>query len=220
MSAVHATRTSQDPSPSASRRLSKDGCTRPTRTALQIAPGIGYTAWRRVGSQLALIADSSSWWLGDWIVYGQGQYGKRYLEAIEATQLDYQTLRNYAWVARKFEPPRRRESLSFQHHVEVAGLPTQDQETWLDRAHIYHWSRTTLRNQVRMVRRHGNEPAITAVDTVTISVDPGRRTRWAEAAAADAHDLGNWILDALDEAATRRLTHGPDTDVQYPNSPE
>lgn len=166
---------------------------------------MAYAEWRRVGAHLALIADSSSWWLGDWIVYGQGQYGKRYLEAIEATHLDYQTLRNYAWVARSFAPPRRRPSLSFQHHLEVASLPEQEQETWLDRAHIFQWSKTRLRNQLRRARAEAGGRVLQIAERVTIDVESERRTRWAEAAAADANDLGSWILDALDAAAARRL---------------
>lgn len=205
MSGAHATRTSQAPPRESRLRLAQDGCTRPTRTALQIAPGIEYASWRQVGTKLAMIADSSSWWLGDWIVYGQGQYGKRYLEAIEATHLDYQTLRNYAWVARKFEPLRRRQTLSFQHHLEVAGLPVQDQETWLDRAHLHSWSRTQLRTALRVARTGAGAPMPVAVATVTINVDPNRHTRWAQAAAADAHDLSAWMIDMLDQAAARRL---------------
>jgi hypothetical protein len=186
--------------------VSPDRNTRTTPTALRIPSGMGYAEWKRIGTKIALIADSSSWWLGDWIVYGQGQYGRRYLEAIEATQLDYQTLRNYAWVARKFEPPRRRPSLSFQHHLEVASLPGSEQETWLDRAHIFRWSKTQLRGQLKRARVGVGVEALAAAETVTINVESGRRTRWAEAAAADAHDLSTWILDALDEAASRRLS--------------
>jgi hypothetical protein len=205
MSGAQATRRSQAPPPGARLRLSGSGCTRPTRTALQIAPGIEYASWKHVGTQLALIADSSSWWLGDWIVYGQSAYGKRYREAIEATHLDYQTLRNYAWVARKFDPLRRRQTLSFQHHLEVAGLSLRDQDTWLDRAHLNSWSRTQLRTELRSARIQASHPLAVAIDTVTINVEQTRRTRWAEAAAADEHDLTAWIVEALDEAAARRL---------------
>ncbi len=53
-------------------------------------------------------------------MFGERRFGTRYRSAIEATDLDYQTLRNYAWVARNVDAGRRREELSFQHHAEVA----------------------------------------------------------------------------------------------------
>ena len=202
---LHAIELDEGESPDGGRATSPDPNTRATPTALRIPAGMAYGDWKRVGTHLALVADSSSWWLGDWIVYGQGQYGKRYLEAIEATHLDYQTLRNYAWVARKFAPPRRRPTLSFQHHLEVAGLSEDEQETWLDRAHIFRWSKAQLRRQLKQARIEPQVPTLAAVDTVTINVESDRRTRWAQAAAAaDARDLGAWILDALDEAAARQ----------------
>jgi hypothetical protein len=208
MSAAQASRTSEVPSsnsPDPPQRLALDGDTKPTRTALLIAPGIAYSSWKHVGAQLALISDSSSWWLGDWIVYGQGQYGSRYRDALETTHLDYQTLRNYAWVARKFDPVRRRQALSFQHHLEVAGLAALDQDTWLDRAEINRWSKSQLRHHLKVGRIRADHPPVTVVDTLTISVESNRRKRWDQAAAADAHDLRTWILGALDEAATRVL---------------
>ncbi|MFD9426223.1 MULTISPECIES: hypothetical protein [unclassified Streptomyces] len=72
--------------------------------------------------------NSSAWWLADWLIHGEATYGwRRYKEAVERTGLDYQTLRHYAWVARRFEHDRRRDSLSFAHHAAVqsnrAALP-------------------------------------------------------------------------------------------------
>src|SRR6266545_6028251 len=88
-----------------------------TRVGLCIPADLSYEDWERAGSQLAGIVDSSSWWLGDWLVYGKKQYSDRYRRAIHAAGLQYQTLRNYAWVARRFELNRRRPKLSFQHHA-------------------------------------------------------------------------------------------------------
>jgi hypothetical protein len=44
------------------------------------------------------------------------------VDHIVATGLDYQTLRNYAAVARRFELSRRRDNLSFHHHAELCAL--------------------------------------------------------------------------------------------------
>ncbi|MFE0423313.1 LmbU family transcriptional regulator, partial [Streptomyces sp. NPDC058953] len=74
--------------------------------------------WERIGSSLRELSNSSAWWLGDWLVFGEAAYGwRRYREAIERTGLDYQTLRNYAWVARRFEHQRRRDPRCCAHQA-------------------------------------------------------------------------------------------------------
>jgi hypothetical protein len=72
-----------------------------------------------------------------------------YREAIDQTSLDYQTLRNYAWVARKFPMSRRRGKLSFAHHAEVTALPEPEQDFWLRKAEELDWTVKQLRLEVR-----------------------------------------------------------------------
>lgn len=107
-------------------------------------------SWERIGTNLRELVNSSAWWLADWLIYGEATYGwRRYKEAIERTGLDYQTLRNYAWVARRFEHHRRRDNLSFAHHAEVTRLSPPEQDYWLRKAEQQKWSRNELRRAVR-----------------------------------------------------------------------
>src|SRR5690242_15382937 len=92
---------------------------RSTPTSVQFDPRLPFEDWRAVGVKIASYTNASMWWLGDWLAFGRYKYGPRYRQAIGATGLDYKTLRNYAVVARRFEPARRRANLSFQHHAEV-----------------------------------------------------------------------------------------------------
>jgi hypothetical protein len=179
------------------------------RTSLSIPPGMSLDAWRRVGRQIFVVADSSAWWLGDWLIYGRSQYPDRYQRAIAETSLDYQTLRNYAWVARQFSVARRRESLSFQHHAELASLTVAEQDLWLDRAQHFGWSRNALRQQVRASRNAVRaSPAATPVTDITVRVVPDRSRRWEEAAATAQQDLLAWMTAVLDDAATSTLDLG------------
>ncbi|WP_274595155.1 LmbU family transcriptional regulator [Streptomyces sp. E2N166] len=112
--------------------------------------GLPERSWERIGSGLRELTNSSAWWLGDWLIYGETTYrARRYREAVERTGLDYQTLRNYAWVARRFEHHRRRDSLSFAHHAEVTSLPPAEQDHWLHEADRLKWSRNELRRALR-----------------------------------------------------------------------
>lgn len=169
------------------------------KNGLQITPGVPLEAWKRVGQQIHRIADSSCWWYGDWLVYGEQSYPGRYREAIRQTNLDYQTLRNYAWVARAFELSRRRDSLSFQHHAEVAALPDDQQEIWLSRATEFGWSRRRLREELKAARDVRSTGS--AMETVRVDIDATRHRRWLDAADALELSLREWVAVTLDEAA-------------------
>src|SRR5579883_1658446 len=102
-----------------------------TRVGLRFPDQLAYDRWKAAGFQIVRAVDSLAWCLGDWLVYGQQHYASRYQHAIELVGLDYQTLRNYAWVARRIELHRRRSALSFQHHAEVASMSDLEQDKWL-----------------------------------------------------------------------------------------
>ncbi|MFH8516599.1 LmbU family transcriptional regulator [Streptomyces gelaticus] len=107
------------------------------------------STWEKVGADLFSFADSSTWWIADWLVYGESAFHDRYEEAVKRTSLSYQTLRNYTWVARRFPLQRRRQALSFSHHLEVVALERPEQDYWLRRAEELGWSRNKLRGEVR-----------------------------------------------------------------------
>jgi hypothetical protein len=97
------------------------------RRELTLAEWIGH------GKCLGSVARASGWWIGDWIRYGNAKYGEKYEAAAKVTGYDIQSLMNMAYVARRFEISRRREKLSFSHHAELAALPPDQQDLWLDR---------------------------------------------------------------------------------------
>ncbi|GAA4542333.1 LmbU family transcriptional regulator [Amycolatopsis samaneae] len=174
------------------------------RTSLNLPPQIPLDEWSRIGHEIFVISESSTWWLGDWLIYGQAQYPDRYMHAIAKTSLDYQTLRNYAWVARRYSVARRRSALSFQHHAELASLPEEQQEKWLDRAEKFGWSRNELRNRVRASRkaaRAANDEDASDVLSIEMNVPADRKQRWLEAASTTKQDLLSWIVSILDSAA-------------------
>jgi hypothetical protein len=116
---------------------------------LLFARRLSLQSWKAIGQQLFAVAESSAWWIADWLAFGEATFKDRYLEAARETQLNYQTLRNYTWVARRFELSRRRDSLTFGHHAEVAALDVPEQDYWLRKAEEHGWSRNKLRWEVR-----------------------------------------------------------------------
>jgi hypothetical protein len=196
------------------------------RRGLQIPRPLSFERWLSVGRQLSDIYSSSAWYLGDWLVYGEVTYSGRYRYAIEQTCLDYQTLRNYAWVAKQFSLSRRRDSLSFSHHAEVAALAEPEQDFWLRKADEFVWPVKRLRQEVRTSlaeRTSGKESSPRAATTSRNQSDPQDQghlpalsvqirltQQQLEACQAVADMMGltmeEWAVLALDEATRRCLT--------------
>ena len=170
---------------------------------------LAFEAWQTIGSRIAAYANASSWWLGDWLVFGRMKYGRRYKDAIAATGLDYQTLRNYAVVSRRFDVSRRRDTLSFQHHAELCALSDDEQDRWLERAAAGGWSRRELR---RRLRAQIDPPPGLESGVVRVSVEGPRAALWQRAAEATGCALSMWIEQTLDEAAHDALAALSDRD--------
>ncbi|ANW16788.1 LmbU family transcriptional regulator [Streptomyces clavuligerus] len=166
---------------------------------LRIPAGLPFDSWCRLGSQIKRVSESSVWWLADWLVFGEEEYPDRYQVVIKRTSLSYQTLRNYAWVARKFPVARRRDALSLQHHAETAALPADEQDRWLERAERERWSARRLRRELR--GHHAVDGGAAARVQVTLNLDSERRGRWTQAAEAAHVPLMEWIVRTVDDAA-------------------
>jgi hypothetical protein len=195
------------------------------RKGLQLPQRLPFDKWLEIGYRLSSLATSSAWCLGDWLVYGEVAFTDRYRKAVDQTSLDYQTLRNYAWVSKRFDLSRRRDSLSFGHHAEVAALPEPEQDYWLRKAEELSWSRNHLRIEVQQSRRErerasksGHEVLATsgAADGAegdvpcrgsTLKVNFSSEQIEICQAAASARDLSleDWALCVLEEAARSAL---------------
>jgi hypothetical protein len=105
--------------------------------------------WVACGKRLVQVRSASSWWIGDWMRYGNAQYGEKYGAASLATGYDRQTLMNLAYVASRFPVERRRANVSWSHHAELAAMPEAEQEAWLDRIERDRLSVRSLREEAR-----------------------------------------------------------------------
>lgn len=174
-----------------------------------------YDKWLGIGRQLAAASTSSAWCLGDWLIYGENAYSGRYSDAIEQTSLDYQTLRNYAWVARRFPLARRRHALSVAHHAEVARLPEHEQDFWLRKAEEFSWSRNRLRKEVRasFAERcaapddEAASPQPSGGDTnIQVKLSWEQLQAYQAVAAKLGRSIEEWAAGALERAAQEELS--------------
>jgi hypothetical protein len=187
------------------------------RVGMRFPRQLPYDKWLGIGLQLAAVSTSSAWCLGDWLIHGEDAYSGRYRDAIEHTALDYQTLRNYAWVARRFSLSRRRDTLSFAHHAEVAGLPEHEQEFWLRKAEELSWSRNRLRQEVRgsLAERAAADDAEAARASlgepdavgarIQVRLSPEQLESCQTAAGRLGRSIEEWAAFALDRVAREEL---------------
>jgi hypothetical protein len=194
-----------------------------TKSGLRFSKTPSLSSWEGIGRHIISVADSSTWWIADWLVYGERTFKDRYVEAIEKTSLNYQTLRNYAWIARRFDHSRRREKLSFGHHSEVASLDSPEQDFWLRKAEELDWSRNELRRQVRAsLRERGNlavgpsssddnkaacpdnseaELGAPTRKTLSLALTSDQITLFEHTAGTHNMELHDWALTILESAA-------------------
>lgn len=185
--------------------LGADRGARAERSGLLLPDELSFEVWHQIGLQIFVVANSCAWWVGDWLAYGEDSFGDRYKQAITDTSLDYQTLRNYVWVAKNFTMSRRRDSLSFGHHAEVAALTEVEQDEWLTRAERFTWSRNELRRRIRATRLANRPSSLhkggTKTKTLKIDVAVERLDHWQLAAERMNCSVAEWIIVALDRAA-------------------
>jgi hypothetical protein len=91
-------------------------------TELVIDAGLAEGEWMQVGRMLAHVCQSALWWVGDLLLYGFQNYGKKasYDLAQQATSFTRSALYTCAYVAKRFPPHRRVAALTFHHHLMVA----------------------------------------------------------------------------------------------------
>ena len=116
---------------------------------LALPPGLAYARWEAIGRTLWAIEWARSWWLGDWLTYGEQAYGERHAQAEALAGYDYATLSGARWVCTRIPVGRRCRTLSFAHHREVAALEPAEQARWLAAAAREGWSPRDLRAVLR-----------------------------------------------------------------------
>ena len=122
-----------------------------TDTGLEVSGKPDFEEWMDYGATLkTLDGTSRQFAIGDWIVMGFDTYEHGKWEAIRQIWTDYNdgTLRNYEYTSRALKSSRRREDLSYSHHVEIANLPEDKQRHWLEQAATNKWSVATLRQKL------------------------------------------------------------------------
>lgn len=118
-------------------------------TQLVIRAELTEEEWLALGEKLRFVEGGIQWWIGDWMRYGQHRWGEKINTVVGMTGKSEQRVKNYQWVASRFETSRRRDLLSYTHHELVAAMPMPEQEEWLDYAVAERLSSKDLQRLLR-----------------------------------------------------------------------
>ena len=121
---------------------------------LSLSSGMEFSEYYVLGQKLAAVERLTPWYIGDYLVFGEKEYGEaNYVQAESLFKLSINTLKRYKQVAQVFPAPRRREQLSLEHHKAVVSLPAFFQQRCLNKAIDKDWSATRLRKQASAVKK-------------------------------------------------------------------
>lgn len=148
-----------------------------TPTSLTFTEEPSWGEWVDVGRQLQQMGRSWQWWVGDWLAYGEHEWGEKYAQAVEATGKSVETLKRTNWVANRFEERFRHRNLSYSHHEEVAA--SDHRHELLGCASRNDWSVAGLRRvrrEEKMVEEAGEdpEPVIKELEEAQVEADVAR----------------------------------------------
>jgi len=129
-----------------------------TPRVLTLPPEVAYGTYESLGAFLGEFKSRVNFYLGDWLIFGEGTFGERWAQAAEATGLAEQTLLRIMAVCRGVPPSRRRDDVSWSVHAAVYTLPAREQRTWLARAAEHRWGYTELRKAMQAARRDEAPP--------------------------------------------------------------
>lgn len=104
---------------------------RVTQVGLELPEGLSFADWQGIGESLKGVERSLMWWIGDWLRYGESRYGETYAQALDATEISYQSLADAKWVAGKYEFSDRSENLTWTHHRVAAAIDDRDSRATL-----------------------------------------------------------------------------------------
>ncbi len=175
---------------------------------LRVADGVSFEEWKAIGRRLLGFADSSKWWIGDWLAYGEWSYGEKSKVVREELHKEYDEVRHYAYVAANVPRSIRRDpsEVSWSHHRLLAPLVPTEQERWLALAADNGWSHSELKEELQHVLQlsggEDKEGEVAAV-VVRLSFPAEREQRWQEAASRRGLSLQAWLEEAGEEKYER-----------------
>ncbi len=112
----------------------------------------GYDDWMARGGEIVSQRDHQGWSLVDWLRDGDERYpGDGVKAAAERLGISPGKISDFRLLAKVYPEFRRRNSLTFSHHLEVVRLPEAARVNILDEAAAGNWTRNQVREAAHQV---------------------------------------------------------------------
>lgn len=121
---------------------------RVTATSVELPAKLAYEDFVTIGLKLGQLKHFTKFAIGDWLVYGEHNYGERYAQAAAEIGLSSDEAHMLHYVSSRVAVSARNISLFWSHHKEVAKLEPKKQVQWLDRAAKERWTVKILCEQL------------------------------------------------------------------------
>ena len=110
------------------------GAFRATSVGLELPKSkVPIEKWLSYGTEIRKVRGALRWVIGDWLNYGEERYGEMYAQAYAMfEEYEESSIRHMRRVAKYIPLVRRRTSVSWSSHAEIAKLSINEQEQWLD----------------------------------------------------------------------------------------
>lgn len=106
-----------------------------------------YAEWEAHGLALRQCSGAALWWIGDWFVWGEQQFGEEAYQAVG--YYEPETIRKAIWISSRIPLANRNSKLSHAHHQEVAACSPGEQGKWLDLAEKEGLTKNELRASIK-----------------------------------------------------------------------
>ena len=126
-------------------------------TEIRINENATIEDWKLFGKSIKKTESGIQWILGAWWNYGHKKWSSDAEEIIKELGYSRNTLKKNGYIYNAVTSLRRRNSLSFRHHEDVAALSPEKQDHYLDKAEKEKLSSTKLRAVIREVERPETE---------------------------------------------------------------
>jgi len=131
------------------RSLEESGALTPTHLDLSMRPDLPLETLISMATFFGQVNSSSRWWIADLLEYTEMRYGEYVAQVAAATQLAPQSIENILSIGRRVPAERRIDGVTMSVHAEVAALPAQDQNRWLQIAKNENLTKMELRAKIK-----------------------------------------------------------------------
>lgn len=169
-------------------------------TSLELEGDMDYETFEAIGTMLGGFDRACRWWVGDWLLYGEGAFpADRYAQAAALTGLSEQTLLNRVTMSRAIPPSRRNPRVSYSAHRHVSALPPAQQKSWLSYAEENRSTERELHAAIKLAKGSKQDDGTTRAGSSDDTHEDAELRGAVQAMIANANVMSSRVIVRVDD---------------------